>query len=332
MLGATMRRREFIKMVAGLTAGWPLVARAQQASMPLIGFMSNRSAREAGPFVAAFIEGLATAGYEPGRNVAIEYRWADGHYDHLPPLAKELAGLRLAAFVATGGTLSGLAAKAATSTVPVIFLTAEDPVQAGLVDSLNRPGGNVTGVSFFSAELGNKRRELLCELVPAAKTIALLVNQNNPLAPSSQQDVQHAVEALGRRLITLHAGTEAEIEASVATLAQQMPMALIVQNDAFFDSRRERFVALAAQHAIPAIYHIREFPAAGGLASYGASLLDSYRQIGAMTGKILQGENPRDFPVVRPTRFEFVINSKTAKALGLSIPPSVLAIADEVIE
>ncbi len=327
-----MRRREFIKTIAALTAGWPLAARAQQASVPLIGFMSSRSSQESGSFVTAFIESLATEGYVPARNVAIEYRWAEGHYDRLPELAKELVNLRLAALVAPGGTLSGLAAKAATSTVPVIFLTAEDPVQAGLVDSLNRPGGNVTGVSFFSAELGNKRAELLCELVPAAKTIALLVNPSNPLAPSNQQDVQHAVETLGRRLLTLRAGSEAEIDASIAALAQQMPTALIVQNDAFFDSRRERFVALAAQHAIPAIYHIREFPAAGGLASYGASLLDSYRQIGAMTGKILKGENPRDFPVVRPTRFEFVINNKTAKALALSIPPSVLAIADEVIE
>ncbi len=268
----------------------------------------------------------------PGRNVAIEYRWAEGHYDRLPGLAKELIGLHLSAFAAPGGTLSGLAAKASTSTVPVIFLTADDPVRVGLVDSLNRPGGNVTGVSFFSAELGDKRAQLLCELAPAAKTIALLVNSKNQLAPSYEQGIQHAVEALGRRLPTLHASTEAEIEASFAALAQQPPSALIVQNDAFFDSLRQRFVALAAQHAIPAIYHIREFPVSGGLASYGASLLDSYQQIGAMTGKILKGENPRDFPVVRPTRFEFVINSKTAKALGLNIAPSVLAIADEVIE
>jgi putative ABC transport system substrate-binding protein len=326
-----MRRREFIAVV-GATAAWPLTARAQSPAMPLIGFLSSRSPAESAHHTAAFLRGLRETGYIEGQNVAVQYRWAEGKYDRLPALAAELVALPLAALAAPGGTPSALAAKAATASVPIIFLSGDDPVRAGLVVSFNRPGGNVTGVSLISTELGTKRVGLLCELVPTAKVIALFLNPNDPDAESHRQDVQMAVDRLRRRLIMLHASTETEFDAIFATLAQQGVGAMVVENDPFFDTQRNRLVALAAQYAVPAIYHIREFPAAGGLMSYGASLTEAYHQLGVQTAQILKGSDPRDVPVVRPTRFELVINIKTAKALGLDVPDKLLALADEVIE
>jgi putative ABC transport system substrate-binding protein len=330
-LGASMKRREFIKGIAGAAATWPFAATAQQ-SPPLIGFMTSRSAKDSEPHTAAFLQGLGEGGYVPGQNVRIEYRWAEGHYERLPEIAAELANQPLAAFVAAGGEPSAIAAKSATVTVPIIFLIGGDPVKTGLTASLNRPGTNATGISFVTAELGGKRVNLISELVPKAATVALLVNPKMSETDTHIQSAHAGADALGRRLLVLHASTPAELEPSFDSIAKEGAGALVVQNDPFFDSQRDRLIALAAQRAIPAIYHIREYPAAGGLMSYGASLLDAYKQVGVMTGRILKGERPQDIPVLQPTRFELVINSKTARSLHLIIPPQTLAIADEVIE
>jgi putative ABC transport system substrate-binding protein len=303
-----------------------------QASLPLIGFMSSRSSKDSEPHSAAFLRGLSEAGYIPAQNARIEYRWANGHYERLPEIASELVKLPLAALVAAGGEPSAQAAKSATASIPIIFVIGGDPVDAGLTKSLNRPGTNATGVSFVTAELAGKRVNLIAELVPKAATIALLVNPNMLRTDTYIQSARMGADALGRRLLVLHATTPADIEPSFNAIAKEGAGALVVQNDPFFDSQRDRLIGLAAQYAVPAIYHIREYPASGGLMSYGASLLDTYRQVGVMTGRILKGDQPQDIPVLQPTQFELVINRTTARSLRLAIPPQLLAIADEVIE
>jgi putative ABC transport system substrate-binding protein len=325
-----MRRRDLL--LAGLAAAWqPRAARAQQPAVPVIGFLSTRSPEESAAHTAAYLRGLRETGYVDGRNVAIEYRWAGGEYERLSVLAAELARLRVSV-MAAGGDPSAIAAKAATATIPIAFVMGDDPMRFGLVSSLNRPGGNATGVSLITSALGGKRLEILCELAPAADTVALLVNPGNLNAEAHALDVRSAAQALGRRLVVAEAATAAEIAEVFGTLARDRARALIVANDPFFDTRRDEFVILAARHGIPAIFHIREFPEAGGLSSYGPSLVDGYHAFGVQTGRILKGANPADLPVVRPTRFEFVVNLKTAKALGLDMTPSLLARADEVIE
>ena len=327
-----MERRTFITLLAGVAASGPVAVGAQQPAMPVVGFLSSRSSEEAAVNTAAFRRGLSETGLVEGQNVAIVFRWAEGHYERLPALAEELVDLRVSVVMSGGGSPSALAAKAATSTIPIVFVIGDDPVKVGLTASFNRPGGNLTGVAFLTGELGAKRLGLICELVPDASAIALLLNPNNPTEDLQRQEVQMAAQALGRRLLVLHANTETDFEANFATMKQEHVGALIVQNDPFFDSQRDRIMSLAARHAVPAIYHIREFPAAGGLMSYGASLTDSYRQAGNYIGRILKGEKPADLPVVQPTNFELVINLKTAKALGLTVSPSLLARVDEVIE
>ena len=330
-----MRRREFL---TGGAAGaalslWPVAASAQQPAMSVVGFLSSRSAEEAAVHTAAFRRGLGETGLIEGQNVAIVFRWAEGRYERLPTLAKELVDRRVSAIMAGGGTPSARAAKDATANIPIVFVLGDDPVKLGLTASFNRPGGNLTGVSFLTGELGAKRLGLICELVPEVSTVALLLNPNNPSgAESHRQDVQAAAQAQGRRLLVLNVASEADFEANFAALKQERAGALIVENDPFFDSQRDRIMSLAARYAVPAIYHIREFPAAGGLMSYGASLADSYRQAGNYAGRILKGEKAADLPVLQPTRFELVINLNTAKALGLTVSPSLLARVDEVIE
>jgi putative ABC transport system substrate-binding protein len=326
-----MRRRDFITFVGAAATGWPLVTHAQQA-VPLIGFMTSRSSKDSEPHTAAFLAGLSETGYVPGQNARIEYRWADGHYERLPDLAAELVGLRPAVLVAAGGEPSALAAKSATATIPIIFVIGGDPVGTGLTASLNRPSTNATGVTFVTTELGGKRASLISELVPNAKTIALLVDPKMSGTDAHVQSVRAGTDAHHRQLLVLRASNPAEIESSFDLIVKEAAGALVVQNDPFFDAQRDRLITLAARHAVPAIYHIREYPAASGLMSYGASLLDTYRQIGTMTGRILKGEHPQDMPVLQPTRFELVINSKTARSLHLTIPPQMLAIADEVVE
>jgi putative ABC transport system substrate-binding protein len=325
-----MRRRELMLLVAGaLTAARAL--RAQQKAMPVIGFLNGTSPGPAAPFVAALRRGLSETGYLEGQNVAIEYRWAEGRYDRLPALATDLVGRKVDVIVASGGDRSALAAKSATSTIPIVF-TGGDPVDLGLVASLSRPGGNLTGFSIITVELHPKLLELLSELVPQAGVIALLVNPNNPNAERVTRDVQEAAHAKGVHIPVLKAGGESEIDAAFATLVQQQAGALVVGADAFFNSRRDQLVALASRHAIPAIYEWREFPAAGGLISYGTSLTAVYRQVGIYVGKILKGAKPADLPVEQPTKFELVVNFKIANTLGLTVPQSILARADEVIE
>jgi putative ABC transport system substrate-binding protein len=326
-----MRRREFVALLGGTFLS-PLAARAQQPGVPVIAFLSSRSLEESAPHTSAFLQGIKQFGYLDGHNAAIEYRWAMGRYDRLPALANELVGLRPAVMIAAGGTPSARAARSATSSIPVLFVIGDDPVKAGLVTSLNRPGGNATGVSLMTGALGGKRLELLAQLVPKAQVVALLVNPQGEDADPQAHDVQVAADALGRRLVVVGASTEIELQTSFAALAESGAGALVLENDPFFDSRRGQIMALAADRRIPTIYHIREFPAAGGLMSYGPSLVGGYLQVGIQAGRILKGANAADLPVVRPTQFELVINLKTAKALDLAVPPTLLAQADEVIE
>jgi putative tryptophan/tyrosine transport system substrate-binding protein len=328
--GQRMRRRELMLLLGGgLTMARPL--RAQQKAMPVIGVLGGGSPHAFAPFVAAFREGLVETGYVEGRNVALEHRWAEGRYDQLPAMAADLASHKVDVIVAMGGTPSALAAKSATSTIPVVFLVS-DPVASGLVVSLARPGGNLTGVDMFTLELMAKRLELLSELVPQGRGIALLVNPNTPITQSYIRNAQEAARAKEVQLHILKAGTESEIDAAFATLVLLHADALIVVADPFLDGRREQLVTQAARYAIPTIYALREFAVDGGLISYGASFRATFRLSGIYAGKILHGAKPADLPVQQPTKFELVVNLKTAKALGLTVPPSILARADEVIE
>jgi putative ABC transport system substrate-binding protein len=320
-----MRRREFIAGL-GMTAIGPLAARAQQ--VPVVGFLSSRSPDEAAGHTNAFRRGLEEMGFVEGRSVAVEYRWAKGDYNQLPSLAADLLGRPLALMVATGDPAAN-AAKAADLAVPLVFIVGQDPVSSGLVDSMNRPG-KATGVNFFTGDLGGKRLDLLCSMVPSARIVGLLLNPRFGTEPAKQ--LQQAAQMLGREVVAQSATTDAEIEAAFAALVKAGADGLVVQNDPFFDSRRSLIVALSSRHRLPGIFHIREFPAEGGLMSYGASLSETYRQVGVYAGKILRGAKSDNLPVLRPTKFEMVINVNTAKTLGLAVPQSILIAADELIE
>jgi putative tryptophan/tyrosine transport system substrate-binding protein len=328
-----IRRREFIFTLGSAAAAWPLAARAQQPAMPVIGFLDSRSQDTAVDRLNALRRALKETGYVEGENVTIVYRWAEGRYDRLPELAADLVRRRVAVIAALGGVPSAMAAKAATTTIPVVFLVSEDPVSLGLVASLARPGGNLTGVNFFNAELTAKRLELLRELVPAATRVAVLVNPANAETTESVlRDVAAAARTMGLQIEALNASTSPGIDAAFATLVRERPDALFVAGDGFFLSRRVQIANLTVRHAIPAAFSVRQYVEAGGLMSYGSDPLDMYRQIGVYTGSILKGAKPADLPVVQSTKFELVINAQTARILGLNVPPTLLARADEVIE
>jgi putative tryptophan/tyrosine transport system substrate-binding protein len=327
-----MRRRKFLRLIGGATAAWPLAVTAQPSAMPVIGFLSGRSPAESASVEAGFRTGLKDAGYVEGQNLHIAFRWADGQYERLPALAADLVDRRVAVIVAVGSEVVALAAKAATTAIPIVFVIGSDPVEVGLVVSLNRPGGNITGTSLLAGALGAKRLELLRELVPGAGLLAFLMNPRHPRGELDLTEMRDAALSLGQNMLVLTAATEADFPMAFATLVEQKAGALIVNRDAFFNSRREQIIALAARHAVPSIYESREHVAAGGLISYGPSYSDTYRQAGIYAGRILRGAKPTDLPVQLPTKFELAINIKTARALGVDVPPTLLARADDVVE
>jgi putative tryptophan/tyrosine transport system substrate-binding protein len=325
-------RREFIALLGGAAAAWPVAAHAQQQGMPVIGFLSSRSPAESRSALAAFRQGLGQAGYFEGKNVTIEYRWAEGQYDRLPALAAELVARKVAVMAAVGGEPSGLAAKAATATIPIVCSLGGDAVEAGLVDSLNRPGGNITGVTLMAQEMGPKRLEFAHQLVPNGNALAALVNPKYPLALAEARDMQAAARSLGLQLAVLDASTQNEIDAAFAGLVRHKVDALLINTDPFLLGQREQIVQLAARTNVPAMYFLSDFVDAGGLMSYGPKVANSYRQTGIYVGRILKGEKVDELPFVLPTRFDLVINLRTARALGLEIPTILLIRADEVIE
>jgi ABC-type uncharacterized transport system substrate-binding protein len=327
-----MRRRELTLLLGSSAIGWPVPAMGQQLAMPLIGFLNSRSPADTGHLLAGFRKGLAENGYVEGQNLTIEYRWAMGQYERLLGLAAELAEHHIAVLVATGGEPVGVAAKAATSTIPIVFVISGDPAKLGLAASFSRPSGNSTGVASFTSDIGAKRLGLLRELVPEAARIGFLSSPAFPTAETQLNDVEEGARTLGIEIEVFRASTAPEIDSAFNMMAQRRPAALIVAADPFFDTRRVQLVVLTARHAVPAIYHLREYAAAGGLISYGIDLADVYRQVGSYTGKILEGAKPAELPVVQPTRFELAINLQTVKALGLTVPQSLIAAADEVIE
>src|SRR5215813_4094526 len=326
-----MRRRDFIKAVAGSASIWPFAARAQQATTPLIGFLSSRSPNESEALVAAFRQGLAEAGYAEGQNVHLAFRWAEGRYDRLPELAAELVKAQVAVIASVGGSVSAIAAKAATRTIPIVAITT-DPVKHGIVASINRPGGNITAISPDSTMLSAKRLELLLQLVPTATLIGVMLNPKFPDSATQLEGVKEAARTLGEQIHVVNASSEHEVDTAFANLSQQGIGALVSGVDPFFDTRRDQIVALAAHYAVPTIYGQRPYAVAGGLMSYAPSFTEAYRQAGVYAGRILKGEKPADLPVVQPTKFELVLNLKTAKALGLKVPIPMQLLADEVIE
>lgn len=325
-----MKRREFLGLVAGGMA-WPIASQAQVQTIPLIGFLSSRSPDDSKPHLAGFLRGLEAFGYIDGKTAKIEYRWANGQYDQLRKLASELVALNPAIIVAAGGAPSARAAKSVTTSIPITFVTS-DSVSEGVVVSLNQPGANITGVDLMSGELTGKRLQLLSQLLPTGGVIGFLTNNKGVQSSLRSEDFKLAAAGMGREPLIAGASTDAEIDAAISLLVQKRIAGLVVENDPFYDSQRERLIRLTAERSIPAIYHIREFPLAGGLMSYGANLVDAYNQMGVQAGRILKGANINDLPVIRPTKFELALNRSTAKKLGLIIPPTVLAIADEVID
>ena len=326
-----MKRREFITLLGG-AAVWPLAVSAQQPAMPVIGFLNGASPAELGPRVDAFRDGLAEMGYAEGRSVAIEYRWGLGQYERLPEMAIDLVRHRVAAIAATGGVPSVRAAKAATFEIPIVFTMGADPVAFGLVASLNRPGGNVTGITLISGEIVSKRIAVLRDLLPGAKVLGVLMNSTTPASEAESVAAERTAHTLGWQVKVLRVGKELDFDTAFQPLVRERVDALLVTTDPIFESQRHRIVALAAQHAVPTIYALREYAVAGGLMSYGASINDVYRQAGSYVGRVLKGEKPSDLPVIQTSKFELLINLKTAKTLGIAVPAAVLALADEVIE
>jgi putative ABC transport system substrate-binding protein len=327
-----MRRQDFIKVITGSAAAWPLGTQAQQPAMPVIGFMSGRAPEDSAHLVSAFRQGLAETGFVEGQTVTIEFRWAHGDYDRVPALAADLVSRKVAVLVGVGGDVSALAAKKATATIPVVFGMGDDPVKAGIVASFNRPDGNVTGFTLWTSEMESKRLGLLREMLPAVQLIGVLVNPKFPPSSHELSDLELAAKGIGQRLFVASANNDAELDSALASLGQQRVGAFLVTAAPFFDTRLERIVGFAAQNRLPAIYQFREYAVAGGLISYGPDVVESYRNAGLYVGRILKGEKPADLPVLQPTKFDFVINLKTAKALGLTVPPTLLAEAGEVIE
>jgi putative ABC transport system substrate-binding protein len=325
-------RREFIAVLGGTAAGWPLAARAQQAAMPVIGYLGSRSRESDALFLDAFRQGLKGVDYTEDQTVRIEYRWVDGQYDRLPAMAADLVRRQVVIIVTSGGITSARAAKAATSSIPIVFVMGGNPVELGLVASFNRPGGNITGVSTFNTEVGTKALEFLHELVPKVSVIAVLVNPNSPIAATQLNVIQVAAQAIGQQIVILHASAEHDIDTAFASLIEQRAGAMFISTDAFFSSQRDRLAASAIQHKVPTIYASRQYTEAGGLISYTPSETDAFRQLGIYVGEILKGAKPADLPIMQPTKYELVLNLKTAKALGLEVPAKLLAIADEVIE
>jgi putative ABC transport system substrate-binding protein len=326
-----MRRRDFLKGFA-IATGWPLAARAQQPAMPVIGFLNSQSAGSFSHLLAGFQQGMREAGFLEGRNIQIEYRWAEGRYEQLPALANDLARRGIAVLVATGGEPAALAAKGSTQTIPIVFLIGGDPVKMGLVASMNQPGGNVTGLTLLSTEIERKRLALLQELLPKASLIAMLINPDFPATENRRQDVMEAASRVGLKTTVVSASSESQFEPAFTTAVEQRADALMVFADPFFNSRRDQLATLAAHYKIPAIYEVREYALAGGLMSYGANIVELYREVAHYAGRILKGAKASDLPIMQPTKFDFVINQKAARGLALEVPDRLLALADEVVE